>query len=326
MFGRKKPWCTQKSYPKTRVTRSIGKKSYQKTPYTRTYFSPSYPPPEASLKKIVSGTGNKQAAQPASLSLLASPALCHFPTVTTTSHCTMETTNDTSQGHFLGIIQQKLGEVANQITLVETTLSQNQEAHTAKSLNTCFDAIAKLYGFVEKIQEYVDELDPSNDDQRIVRKAMTDLTEKYIDRLLEANELVDEKKKGLAELKKTLGNTAFKQGEFTRALFLYSEAICIEPLNPTFFTNRALAQLKLDKNEAALADAQQSVLLDVDMLKAYIIVIKCQIKLSRVVDMEKTINSVPIGRSYPFSHLHPHPRSSSNLILSNSCPSSKQTS
>ena len=205
------------------------------------------------------------------------------------------------------IVQNKLGEVANQITTVEDTLSQSPEGHTAKSLNSCFDTIAKLYGFVEKIQEYVDGMNPTDDDQRAVRKAMTDLTENYIDRLLEANELVDEKKKGLAELKKTLGNTAFKSGEFTRALFLYSEAICIEPLNPQFFTNRALTQMKLNKDEAALADAQQAVELDVDMLKAYIIVIKCQIKLSRVMDMEKTINSVPIGDTFsqPFSLFKP---------------------
>ena len=213
----------------------------------------------------------------------------------------METTSDAPRG-FLVVVKQKLEEVIKQISLVEDALSQNQETHTAKSLNTCFETIAKLYGYVEKIQEYVDELDPINDEQGAVRKAMTDLTENCIDRLLEANELVNEKKKGLAAFKKTLGNTAFKNEEYTRALFLYSEAICIEPLNPTFFTNRALCSFKLDKHEAALADAQQAVDLDVDMLKAYIIVIKCQIKLSRVIDMGKTIRSVPAGHI----HIHPH--------------------
>ena len=51
----------------------------------------------------------------------------------------------------------------------------------------------------------------------------------------------------------------------------------------------------MNKWEEALLDAKYAVELDADMLKAYIIVIKCQIKLLRVADMEKTVASVPIA-------------------------------
>jgi DnaJ family protein C protein 7 len=65
--------------------------------------------------------------------------------------------------------------------------------------------------------------------------------------------------------------------------------------NPLYFTNRALCLQKLDKWDEALMDARYAVELDVDLLKAYIIVIKCQVKLMQISEVESTINSVPLA-------------------------------
>ena len=109
--------------------------------------------------------------------------------------------------------------------------TEQDEKISGKELREVDDRIAKLYGFVEKITEYVDlvELAPNNELQRKQRRTLTESTESYVNRLLALNSLCEDKKKTLAEKKKTLGNDAFKNGQHTRALAYYNEAINTDP-------------------------------------------------------------------------------------------------
>jgi Flp pilus assembly protein TadD len=49
-----------------------------------------------------------------------------------------------------------------------------------------------------------------------------------------------------AEKYKTAANEAFKTGDFDGAITGYSQAIQADPANPVYFSNRAMAYLKVD--------------------------------------------------------------------------------
>jgi len=67
-----------------------------------------------------------------------------------------------------------------------------------------------------------------------------------------------------AEKKKEAGNTAFKAKKFQEAIERYTEAIDLNPNEPTFLTNRAAAYMTLKKFKPALADCQQAANLQAD--------------------------------------------------------------
>ena len=62
-----------------------------------------------------------------------------------------------------------------------------------------------------------------------------------------------------AEKLKKLGNAAFKQGDYESAIAHYSDAIATEGTQPAFYTNRAVALLKLGRYEEAKADGLEAV-------------------------------------------------------------------
>ena len=182
-----------------------------------------------------------------------------------------------------------------QIDTIEAflSLSFDECSLTNADLCECFDKVAKLYGYLGKVQDWINEVEAVGDEQLSLSSELTVLVESYCERLIELNEMVDEKKTELADLKKIQGNEAFKNEEYLQALGLYSETIDIDSTNPVYFTNRALCYQKMNKWEEALSDAQNAVELDGNMLKAYIIVIKCQIKLTHIKDLKDTILSIP---------------------------------
>lgn len=61
---------------------------------------------------------------------------------------------------------------------------------------------------------------------------------------------------------KDQGNNMFSMGLYSQASMLYSEAIELQPENPVLFCNRAMAYLKQDMADEALADAETSLGLD----------------------------------------------------------------
>jgi tetratricopeptide (TPR) repeat protein len=57
-----------------------------------------------------------------------------------------------------------------------------------------------------------------------------------------------------AEKYKNMGNDEFKKQNYQAAINYYSEAIEIKDNEPAFFTNRAIAYLKIEKFEEARRD------------------------------------------------------------------------
>ncbi|KAJ9156392.1 U-box domain-containing protein [Pleurostoma richardsiae] len=72
-----------------------------------------------------------------------------------------------------------------------------------------------------------------------------------------------------ALLLKEEGNRHFQAGDYTGAEGLYSKAIIADPRNPTLYTNRAMARLRLNLWDSAISDCQACLELSADNMKAY---------------------------------------------------------
>jgi len=80
---------------------------------------------------------------------------------------------------------------------------------------------------------------------------------------------IDEETKQTAIRKKDEGNEHFKNGEYEKAIELYSEAIKLNPDEPTFYTNRSIAHFKTEGYGYALEDANKSISLNRNFFKGY---------------------------------------------------------
>ncbi|KAF3325223.1 stress-induced-phosphoprotein 1 [Carex littledalei] len=74
---------------------------------------------------------------------------------------------------------------------------------------------------------------------------------------------------GGASSLKDQGNELFKAGNYLKAAATYTQAIKLEPNNPTLYSNRAAAFLHLVKLNKALADAEMTVSLNPQWEKGY---------------------------------------------------------
>lgn len=74
---------------------------------------------------------------------------------------------------------------------------------------------------------------------------------------------------GAAAALKEQGNEQFKSGNYLKAAALYTQAIKLDPVNPTLYSNRAAAFLHLVKLNKALADAETTIKLKPQWEKGY---------------------------------------------------------
>ncbi|KAK0671617.1 putative CHIP protein [Cercophora samala] len=65
------------------------------------------------------------------------------------------------------------------------------------------------------------------------------------------------------------GNRHFQKGEYVRAEALYSQALILDPSNPTLYTNRAMSRLRLSLWDSVIADCESCLRLSPDNLKAH---------------------------------------------------------
>lgn len=72
-----------------------------------------------------------------------------------------------------------------------------------------------------------------------------------------------------AVAQKNLGNAAFKSHDWPTAIDHYTKAIELDPKEPSFYTNRAQANIKLESYGYAIADATKAIELDDQFVKAY---------------------------------------------------------
>lgn len=68
---------------------------------------------------------------------------------------------------------------------------------------------------------------------------------------------------------KKQGNDAFAKKEYSKAITLYSDALSIDPENPTLYSNRSGSYCALGKYEQAASDAKTAILKKPDWVKGY---------------------------------------------------------
>lgn len=73
----------------------------------------------------------------------------------------------------------------------------------------------------------------------------------------------------LAVEKKDTGNQHFKNQDYEKAIELYSEAIELNPSEPTFYTNRSIAYFRTEAYGYALEDANKSIKLNPNFFKGH---------------------------------------------------------
>ena len=100
-----------------------------------------------------------------------------------------------------------------------------------------------------------------------------------------------------AEKYKNMGNDEFKKQNYQAAINYYSEAIDIKENEPAFFTNRAIAYLKIEKFEEARRDCQMALDINPKFAKAYNRLSKCHIAFGNLYDasiaLQKSIELDP---------------------------------
>ena len=78
------------------------------------------------------------------------------------------------------------------------------------------------------------------------------------------------------EARKTDGNERYADKKFKEAEEFYSEAIRMDRTNPVYYCNRALCRMATEQWSAAAEDASEARKCNVDHVKAYILLGKCQ--------------------------------------------------
>jgi DnaJ family protein C protein 7 len=76
---------------------------------------------------------------------------------------------------------------------------------------------------------------------------------------------------------KNKGNDLFKTGNYQAAIDAYGQAIEINSNEPSYFTNRCIAYLKIEEPEMAMNDCRRAIQVNEKFAKAYNRMAKCHV-------------------------------------------------
>ena len=187
-------------------------------------------------------------------------------------------------------VLEEVREIATQIAHLDNLITSNPNVQTVNEVKT---QIANIFGILEDLQYEMDALVIVDDDSRLKRRQALKDVESMFTSIADMSDRCLEVLRVKADDERSVGNTHFKKQDYLTAIKHYSSAIDIEPKNATLYTNRALAYQKLDLYAKAIDDAKTAVALDVNYLKAYVILIKCQISAGMIVPASDTIKDIP---------------------------------
>ena len=116
----------------------------------------------------------------------------------------------------------------------------------------------------------------------------------------ESQKKIKEENSLVAERAKEEGNKCFKSKQYKDAVANYSHAISLDPQNPVYFSNRAMAYLKLGGYQQAEEDCTRALNLDPCLVKALLRrgasrVATCAFELAKE-DFERVLNLEPNNR------------------------------
>ena len=87
-----------------------------------------------------------------------------------------------------------------------------------------------------------------------------------------------------ADRHKAEGNEHYKKLEFAAAIHCYTEAIGVQRANPVFYSNRSSCHQAQGSWALGLADAKQSLALDVGFVKGYLHAVRCHLQLGALAE------------------------------------------
>jgi tetratricopeptide (TPR) repeat protein len=170
--------------------------------------------------------------------------------------------------------------IGNDIRSLEELVSRldlEVDGWTVEAIRECEETLASMEAILEEQSELNDSSETSSFEEVTLKKEKKSIILTYSNRVAAVSCGIDGRRTAQAEIKKNSGNDEFKKGNFAAALEMYKKAIDYDPSNAVYYTNRALVLQKMDDWFAALSDAEYAVGLDAGMLKAHIILMKCQV-------------------------------------------------
>lgn len=76
-------------------------------------------------------------------------------------------------------------------------------------------------------------------------------------------------------------STAYSNGELTKALEFYDQAVMIDPANNVLYANRSAIYLKLGEIQKAIEEASHSIQLDPEWSKVILLFFKFQVRFTK---------------------------------------------
>eukprot|EP00605_Chrysophyceae_sp_TOSAG23-4_P000530 GSChrysophyteH1.ASY1.ANO1.599.1 assembled CDS len=192
----------------------------------------------------------------------------------------------------LNEVVEDASDIAKQIANLEMIIQNNP---TVKGLNGVKDQVASIFGFLEDLQYEIDSLVIKDETHKLLRRHVIEEVNEMFSKIANISDECVEILRLKADEERVEGNSCFKNQKFSEAIKHYSKAITINPENATLFTNRALAYEKSGQFDRGIQDAKVAVRMDANYLKAYIILIRCQLALSMLVSASETIGDIPLA-------------------------------
>lgn len=133
----------------------------------------------------------------------------------------------------------------------------------AKAYSRIGNAYAKMKDMKKALKYYDHSLSEHRNPEVLKKK-------QQLEKELKEQEMLAYVNPEEAEKEKTLGNEAFKKGDFPNAMKHYNEAVKRNPKDAKLFRNRALCLTKLMEFQLALKDCDEAIKLDPTFVKAYV--------------------------------------------------------
>ncbi|XP_063220035.1 small glutamine-rich tetratricopeptide repeat-containing protein alpha-like isoform X2 [Bacillus rossius redtenbacheri] len=143
------------------------------------------------------------------------------------------------------------------------------EGESCESIEVAIECLQNAYGISRD----------STEDVKKAPRSFFEQFEKFLNSYGDGNEhehkasslsfQADPLQKSAAEKLKEDGNSSMKQGDYIKALDLYTKAIQVDNSNAVYYCNRAAAYMKLEDHHSAISDCNTALRIDPHYSKAY---------------------------------------------------------
>ena len=190
--------------------------------------------------------------------------------------------------HGLG---EDLYQLQSEVADVETRLGRSTVSSSA--LKEIASAVPVLGGRVTVLETRMDAAAAAGA-ARQRRKELVQQAAMLSERVQLLPPLLAAKVAETAERHKAEGNEHYKRREYAAAIRCYTEAIGVQRSNPVFYSNRSSCHQAQGSWKLGLADAKQSLALDVGFVKGYVHAVRCQLQLGALGEAVATLQSAPL--------------------------------